>query len=221
MAQLVHLSSEGLAEVEALLRRLRQPDSPPSPATAPKPAAQPKLAWPHSPTHRLSAYGTYFVTTGTYLKPHLFRGVERLDYLQRELLSHAKDTGWQLEAWAVFSNHYHFVAHASEGAIDLRVMLKELHRKTSIHLNELDGEPGRQVWHNFWDTELTIETSYFARLAYTHYNAVKHRLVADARHYRWCSAGWLERVATPAQVATMKRIKTDTVNVPDEYDPVV
>src|SRR4051794_29741041 len=112
MAQLIDLAPEGLAEVEALLRRLRHPAAPPEPlrSEAPKPAAEVKLDWPHAPTHRLSEYGTYFVATGTYLKPHHFRGPERLDYLQRELLSRLAKDGWQLEAWAVFSNHYHFVA---------------------------------------------------------------------------------------------------------------
>jgi len=67
--------------------------------------ANPDTPWPHAPTHRLSEGGTYFLTVGTYHKEHCFRGAKRLEVLQRGLLTVAHDFGWQLEAWAVFSNH--------------------------------------------------------------------------------------------------------------------
>ena len=88
----------------------------------------------------------------------------------------------------MFSNHYHFVARATANATKLKDMLSHLHTATATEINRLDKEPERQVWHNFWDTELTIETSYLARLHYVHTNAVKHNLVQVANQYRWCSA---------------------------------
>ena len=66
--------------------------------------------WPHSPTHRLTEAGAYMVTCGTYLKQHHFRGAERLQFLCEALLRTAAEYNWNLQAWAVFSNHYHFVA---------------------------------------------------------------------------------------------------------------
>ena len=69
--------------------------------------------WPHAPLHRLSEQGTYMVTSGTLGKAHLFDSPEHRTMLEQELLSTAKRFGWQLEAWAVFTNHYHFVAHSS------------------------------------------------------------------------------------------------------------
>src|SRR5690242_14918468 len=87
-----------LAEVERLLAG--------EPAVVP-----PQRDWPHAPPHRVSELGTYIVTAGTYHKQHFFRGADRLDHLEGELLAGAKAAGWQLEAWAVFSNHYHFVGH--------------------------------------------------------------------------------------------------------------
>ncbi len=83
-----------------------------------------------------------------------------------------------------------------------------------------DGAAGREVWFNYWETALTYEKSYYARLNYVHQNAVRHGLVAVANQYRWCSAGWMERTATPAQVATVYSFKFDRVNVIDEFDPV-
>jgi putative transposase len=142
--------------------------------------------WPHAPTHRLGAQGTYFVTAGTYLKAHHFRGAERLEVLHRGLLTVAKQFEWQLEAWAVFSNHYHFVGHSPDGASDaanLGDMLSVLHVKMAGWVNSLDRQAGRKVWCNFWETQLTFEKSYLARLNYVHQNAVKHGLVTVAEEY--------------------------------------
>jgi len=41
--------------------------------------------------------------------------------------------------------------------------------------------------------------------------------VAVANQYRWCSAAWFERVATPAMVQTIYSFKTDKVEVPDDF----
>ena len=181
-----------------------------------------KTPWPHAPTHQLSVRGTYFVTAATYEKAHLFRGADRLCVLHRGLLAVAEKFGWKLEAWAVFSNHYHFVAHSPPTQADassLPSMLSTLHVKTAEWINKLDRAAGRQVWFNFWETRLTHQTSYLARLNYVHQNAVKHRLVSVARQYPWCSAAWFERVASPAMIKSIYRFNTDKISVADEYDP--
>jgi REP-associated tyrosine transposase len=174
--------------------------------------------WPRAPLHRLDGKGTFLVTAGTLHKEHFFRDAELLDVLESELLCKAKEYGWQLEAWAVFSNHYHFVGTALEDASTLRPFLGRLHADTAIEVNRRDDRSGRQVWYNFWETELTFEKSYFARLNYVHQNAVKHGLVRVANQYRWCSAAWFERTATPAQVKTIYRFKTDRLKVLDDFD---
>ncbi|RPI90663.1 MAG: hypothetical protein EHM42_01035 [Planctomycetaceae bacterium] len=161
------------------------------------------------------------VTCGTYLKEHHFRTRERLDHLTHELLTGAAEAGWNIEGWAVFSNHYHIIAHSQPGCGSLDGMLKKLHAQTAQWVNELDDDPGRQVWHNFWDTKLTFEKSYLARLNYVQQNAVKHRLVAVARDYPWCSAGWFERAATPAQVKTVASFRYDRIKVVDDFEPIV
>src|SRR4051812_24728108 len=178
------------------------------------------IVWPHAPTHHLSEAGTYFVTAGTYLKTHHFRGAERCGVLQRGLLKILGEAGGGFEAWAVFSNHYHFVAHSPpDGAGNLSDVLGELHSRTGSWLNRLEGKPKRKVWHNFWETRLTFEKAYLARLSYVHRNAVRHGLVAVGNQYPWCSAGWFERVATAAQVRTIYGMRIDAVSVVDSYQP--
>ncbi len=183
--------------------------------------AEPRTPWPHAPTHQLGTRGAYFVTAGTYLKLHHFKGRDRLQVLHRGLLTVARDFGWNLEAWAVFSNHYHFIAHSPPAAADARnlsQMLGLLHTKTAAWTNRLDHTPGRQVWHNFWETRLTYQRSYLARLNYVHQNAVKHGLVRVANQYPWCSAAWFERTASSARVKSIYRFKTDRVQVDDSFE---
>jgi putative transposase len=177
--------------------------------------------WPHAPAHQLSTRGTYFVTASTLHHEHHFRGKERLAVLHRGLLKVADEFGWRLEAWSIFSNHYHFVGHSPEmenHAQSLSRMLGLLHEKTAKWVNRLDQAAKRQVWFNFRETKLTYPKSYLARLNYTHQNAVRHRLVPVANQYPWCSARWFERTARPAQVNTIYRVKIDRLMVPDAFE---
>lgn len=157
------------------------------------------VSWPHAPPHDCFAPGVYMVTCGTYLKrPHL-SSRKRLAYFCSKFISSAKEHGWNLQAWAVLNNHYHFVATSPpEGKESLGKWLADLHRTTATWLNEEDASPGRKVWHNYFDTPLTYQKSYFARLNYVHNNPVKHGLVAKAEDYDRCSAGWFAKHASPA-----------------------
>jgi putative transposase len=186
----------------------------------PLPASLPFQAdkdWPHAPLHRISEYGNYIVTAGTYQKALLLDSPEKRTLLEGQLLSLAKQYGWQLEAWAVLANHYHFVASGTGLARDIKLLVKQLHSDVARDLNLLDGEPGRKVWHNYWDTKITFEKSYLARLNYVHQNPVKHGLVPVANRYPWCSAAWFERTARPSMVKTIYRFKIDRLRVPDDF----
>jgi putative transposase len=177
----------------------------------------PPKDWPHAPVHRLADNAVYFVTAGTLHKRHYFDTPAKRDLLERLLLSFAREYGWQLEAWAVLANHYHFVARGNPDSRNLGEFLQRLHGVSSHDLNKLDGVEDRQVWFNFRDTKLTHQHSYLARLNYAHQNAVKHGLVAVANQYPWCSAAWFERVSSPAQVKTIYGFKVDRVKVDDDF----
>jgi len=173
--------------------------------------------WPHAPIHRLGQSGAYIVTAGTYRKDYFFGESERLDYLTKALLVLAREYGWRLQAWAVFSNHYHFVAEA-ERASSLVRFLRYLHSISAKYVNRLDGAPGRQVWHQYWDTHLTYHESFLARLNYVHTNPVRHGLVLNAELYRWCSAAWFAQAAPPSFHAAVMGFRSDKIAVPDDYD---
>jgi len=157
------------------------------------------------------------VTAGTLYKRRLFDTPAKLDLVERLLLTMAKQSGWQLEAWAVLSNHYHFVARGNPVSVNLGHFIHDFHYQAARQLNALEKEPGRRVWYNFRDTRLTYQYSYLARLNYVHRNAVKHGLVPVANQYPWCSAAWFERVASAAQVKTIYSFKTDRLKIEDDF----
>ncbi len=179
------------------------------------------MNWPHSPPHRLTEAGAYIVTAGTYLKKPIFRSAQRLAFLCETLLSLSPREGWSLHAWAVFPNHYHFVAESAQPRT-LPSLVGKLHSITARKANEWDHASSRKVWFEYWETHITSSGSYYARLNYVHQNAVHHGLVRLAAQYPWCSAGWFERTADTSYHRRVYAMKIDQVSVPDGYliDPV-
>jgi putative transposase len=178
--------------------------------------------WPHAPPHRLSRAGVYFVTARCLDQRHHFSTPERRDFLHEKLHELAAHYGWRLEAWAVLSNHHHFVAHSPADSLEerasaasLQKFLRHLHGDTARHVNKLDHAAGRQVWYNFRETLITYENSYYARLNYTHQNPVHHGLVPLAADWKWCSAAAFEQTVTPAMRKTIYGFKYDEIAAED------
>ena len=175
------------------------------------------MNWPHAPKHWLFEPGIYMVTTGTYDKrPHL-NTPDRRDFFNESLFAYAEEFGWSLKAWAILANHYHFIAASPTNPNNLGKFLGKLHMKTAQTLNEEDASPRRKVWFQYWDSHITFEKSYLARLHYVHCNPAKHGVIDYAENYRWCSASWFARNATPAFVQTVKSFKTDQLDIPGDY----
>ena len=175
------------------------------------------MNWPHAPAHWLFAPGLYVVTAGTYRKlPHL-NSPQRLDLVQKSLFDYAHEFSWQLRAWAVLANHYHFVAASPPDPCTLGKFIGKLHMKTAKQLNLWDNTPGRKVWFQFWESHITFERAYWARLNYVHNNPTKHGVIPLAENYKWCSASWFIQNASPSFANTVKNFKTDRVNVPDDF----
>jgi putative transposase len=89
------------------------------------------------------------------------------------------------------------------------MFIRRLHRELGVRLNELDAMPSWKVMYQFWDTELTFENSYLARLKYVHQNPVYHGLVPVAKQYPWCSAARFETQTSDSFVKTVYGFKID------------
>ena len=175
--------------------------------------------WPHAPPHWILQGGSYFVTAACYHRQRLFDTPEKLDVVTGLLIDTSGEFGWQLRAWAVLSNHYHFLADSPKGSGEsLRVWLTEFHRQAAIEVNLRSAAVGRRVWMNFRDTHITHQTSYLARLRYVNENPVRHRLVDLANQYRWCSAAWFESHAPKSFVESVRRFKIDRLKIWDDFD---
>ncbi len=175
------------------------------------------MHWPHAPAHWQFEPGIYMVTAGTYLKVLYLHSPERKDFFQQTLFECAAEFGWRLQAWSILSNHYHFIGRSPEDPATLSHFIGKPHMTTAKEFNRQDDQLGRKVWFQYWDTLLTFQRSYLARLNCVQNNPVKHGLVANAENYPWCSAAWFAQNAPKTFVETISRFKIDKVNVFDEF----
>jgi putative transposase len=144
----------------------------------------------HNPPHLFRPGTLYMVTGATLYKKRILNDDPHKALFCRILFERAALLGWELHAWAVLDNHYHFVAQSPEDPTTLVRLIREVHSISAIELNRLDNAPGRRVWYNYWDSCIDYETSYLARLLYVHLNPVKHGVVENADEYEFCSYRW-------------------------------
>jgi len=175
------------------------------------------IDWHHAPLHKFIPGAVHIVTGATLHKAHLFCDFRRLKFLQDTLLEFFAVEKWIPHAWSCFSNHYHFIAQLPE-TTDPGLGIKRLHQRLGHGLNQLDQQSGRTVMYQYWDTCLSFENSYFARLNYVMNNPVKHGLVSDARQYPWCSAAWFAANNSSAFRRRIAAYKTDKLNEPDAFE---
>lgn len=173
--------------------------------------------WHHRPEHIFRSNTFYIVTAGTYKRKHYFNDDERLCVLQNTLFEVMESYGWQLQAWSLFSNHYHFIAQSYDEGMSLRSLIQRFHSQSARLINLLDDTLGRKVWFQYWDTCLTYEKSYFARLNYVHNNSVKHGLVANADQYPYCSSNWFREYADSVFRKKVESFRYDQVKIQDDY----
>jgi putative transposase len=175
------------------------------------------IPWHHSPLHKFIPGSVYMITGATFNKEPFYSGPDRLKYLQEQLLAILKKHGWVVQAWAVFPDHYHFIARAPEAGSSLSSLIKELHSITAREVNRFDLACGRQVWFEYWDTCLTYERSWLARLNYVNNNAVHHGLVRTAVNYPYCSATWFQQKVSSSLQRKVKSFRYDRLNIKDDF----
>ena len=173
--------------------------------------------WHHRPAHVFLPNTMYMVTAGTLHKEHIYHDSLRLQLLHGALFQVAEAFAWKMQAWALFCNHYHFIAQSPAEAGTLKTMIQRFHSQTSRTVNQLDGTPGRKVWFQYWDTCLTYEKSYYVRLNYVHHNPVKHGLVSAATQYPYCSASWFVEHAEPSYRRKVESFRHEQANIRDDF----
>jgi len=174
--------------------------------------------WHHAPKHYFVPNTLYMVTAATLYKQRLFDSYEKLKILEAELFATTQMYGWELHAWALFPNHYYVILRSPEDGASLKRLIQRLHSRTAFEINTLDETPTRRVWYEYWDTCLTYERSYLARLNYVNNNPVRHGVVSQAEDYSFCSAAWFKAYASAELQRKLacipyNRVKVSEVNL--------
>lgn len=142
----------------------------------------------HAPAHLFLPGVTYFITGAIYRKQPIIYSSGRKEFWMKTLLAVLGHYRWDLSAWVVLDNHYHLLCRAPKNsAVKLSQWINSLHRRTAKQWNEEEKTAGRQVWWNYWDTCITNERSYYARLNYIYHNPVKHGLASRPDEYSFSS----------------------------------
>ena len=173
--------------------------------------------YPHNPPHWFVPNAIYFVTGAILHNEYLISDDMRKEFILQTLFERANLLGWNLAAWAILNNHYHFIAQATGDAETLVKLIRQLHSITAIQLNKWDKVSDRQVWSNYWDTCLTYEKSYLARLHYVHLNPVKHGMTEDAMNYPYCSYRWFVKRGDNDLREQVFSQPIDKINILDDF----
>ena len=173
--------------------------------------------YPHAPPHLFRAGASYMITGSVHRNQNLLDRPEKRAHFCRTLFERASLLGWRLEAWSVLPNHYHVIARAPDHSNSLADLIRSLHSITGRFINAFDGTPGRRVWSNYWDTCLTYERAYLARLHYVHTNPVRHGLVSRPEDYPFCSYQWFMESAVPRFRETVLSRPLDRLGIKDDF----
>ena len=76
--------------------------------------------YPHNPPHYFVPNAMYMVTGAILHNQHLLIENRRKELVLHTLLECAALLGWNLQAWSILNNHYHFIAEAPENAIEFK-----------------------------------------------------------------------------------------------------
>jgi putative transposase len=141
----------------------------------------------HNPPHLYIPNAIYMITGSTIGKHSFFDTDLKMAYLLNTLQERASKMDWKVEAWAILSNHYHFIAKAPGDASTLSPLIRCIHSLSARYVNDLDKVPGRRIWHNYWDKCISSDKAYLVRLHYVNLNPVKHGLVEKPEDYSFSS----------------------------------
>ena len=143
----------------------------------------------HNPPHLFRPNAKYFVTGATYLKKHFLASESSKTRLLFSINKGCEKYRWMLENWVILDNHYHLMLNTPANANTLSILFDEGHKFTALWLKENFPElkEEKRMFYNYWDSCITYEKSYFARLNYIYFNPVKHGYVKEASDYLWGS----------------------------------
>jgi putative transposase len=173
----------------------------------------------HNPPHLFVPNTKYFITARIYNKLHLLKTKESKKQLFNILGKGFLKRKWIIEDWVILNNHYHLMVDSGENSDELPDIIKEIHKFSALWIkkNVSDAKHINKIWHNYWDTCITYERSYFARLNYIWNNPVKHGYIE--RPEDWEFGSYRERFEREKEYLARinKNYPSDKVKIYDDY----
>jgi putative transposase len=172
----------------------------------------------HTPPHLYQACAKYFITASTYGRKRLLDDPAK-ERLFSSLLRACDKYGWKLDDWVILDNHYHIMTTAPNAEVNLSTFVAEYHKFAALFVkkNNAAARNVPKIFNNYWDTCITYENSYFARLNYIYCNPVKHNYVKNAEEYPWGSFYFRHRSDGAYIEGLMKKFPFDEVKIEDAY----
>ena len=185
-----------------------------------------------NPPHIFISGAKYFITGATYNKIKYFKSIEAKEAIKKYMLKSFSHYSWEIEDWVLLDNHYHVLANAPKSAVSLQNVIKNFHRFSALWIRKniknincvdaaltqsMHSKNKLKIWYNYWDTCITFERSYFARLNYIWYNPVKHGYVENAED--WQFGSYISRIKNDFQYINeiRKTYPFDKINIEDNY----
>jgi putative transposase len=171
----------------------------------------------HAPAHLVIDTFPYFITSGTYLKRHLFVSNKTKRLLLNIIQEILSKNSAELLAWVILSNHYHPMIDFKNPLL-LPEIIKKTHSKSAVILNREERQQNRKVWHNYWDRCVRDEKDYFSKLNYIHFNPVKHGFVENPFEYEFSSYKYyLDKLGNDQLTEIITKHPWEKVNEKDDY----
>ena len=144
---------------------------------------------PHQPPHLALDDTFYLLTAACYEHRHHLHTPERRDSVLDALFEQFIQSGMEIHAWVVLTNHYHLLVHVTDFKA-LGQIFGQVHGGSSYAWNQADDARGRKVWYRYSDRAIRSEGHYYTTLNYIHYNPAKHGLVTAPYDWPGSSVHW-------------------------------
>lgn len=168
----------------------------------------------HNPPHLFVPNAKYFVTASTLGRYRYLKSEEAkwaaLKYLTKSL-DHYK---WKMEDWVILDNHIHIMVNAPNDALTLQNVMRNFHRFTANWLSKHKIKRiEEKYFHNYRDTSINYENSYFSRLNYIWFNPVKHGYVESPEQWKFGSYYFRFKKESEEMKEQMKKYSFDKIKV--------
>jgi putative transposase len=131
-----------------------------------------------------TAGNIYFLTHVTYLRAPIL--VANRDLLEGAIEKHRTAEPFDLIAWVILPDHWHFVVDVRHNRPD--VLMKKIKLSFASLYRRREGMPSGQVWQNrYWDHVIRDKRDLNQHIDYVHYNPVKHALALSPAAYEHSS----------------------------------